>query len=74
MLENSHLPQTLLAKALTALTPCFGHRTNLERATESLPSSSPRIHQYPRHSEYNPQMYQKQYEDDVDVDDEPEDQ
>ena len=64
----------LLTEAVTVLTPCFGHRTNLERATESFPSSSAGIHQYPRHSEYNPQTYQKQYEDDVEIDDEPEDQ
>ena len=64
----------LLTEAFTALTPYFGHRTKSERATALFPSSSAGVHQYPRHSEYDPQMYQKQYEDDVDVDDEHEDQ
>lgn len=52
----------------------LGHRTNVERATATFPNSSAGDRQYPRHSEYDPRMYQHQYEDDVDIDGEPEDQ
>ncbi|KAL3153482.1 hypothetical protein ABBQ38_011813 [Trebouxia sp. C0009 RCD-2024] len=50
----------------------YRYRTSLERATESFPNNNASGHQYPRHSEYDPHMYQNQSEDDVEVDDEPE--
>lgn len=73
LLGRSVFPSDVAARSFGRTHALLGHRTNVERATATFPSS-PGDRQYPRHSEYDPRMYQHQYENDVDADEEPEDQ
>lgn len=72
LLRRSVVASDVPAQSLGRTDALLGHRSDVERAT--FPSSSAGDRQYPRHSEYDPRMYQHRYDNDVDVDDEPEDQ
>lgn len=67
-------PTTVIKWRLHRTQPVICCRASLERGTEALPSNSARNYQYPRHSEYEPATYQRQYQDDLDADDDPEEQ
>lgn len=49
-------------------------RESVERAGEAFPDNNGRDLQYGRNSEYNPAKYTNESEDDVEIDDEPEEQ